>query len=279
MNLFEMTSQNAGNLKRNYCLLKNRCVDQDELDLLSEFVRSIKDEWTVSINMRPFVLSYFLIAGRYMNVYELKEESKNHIKGAEPEVSVEQAIKRHLRDYYKSRTTFDRTFEDGEKFKYGALNIGGIGLRKFGEYCVIMNQRQLRTHMSLVFIKEDSLHYVKGDQIDIKRLGQEISDRGSVHFLAALKHEHTTKTIPPDEWAYLICCDECYIEAVTMDNISNKHIESIRVSKKYYEFISDLFYKDFISEISDEEKALLYDFKIMREVSKKEGIRLEVIEQ
>ena len=141
-----------------------------------------------------------------------------------------------------------------------------------------MNQRQLRKHMSVVFIKEDSLYYVQGDQTDIKRLGQEISDKESVHLLAALKHEHTIKSIPPDEWASLICCDECYIEAVTIDDISNKHIENIRVSKKYYDFMSDLFYKDFISEISDEEKTLLYDFKIMREISKKEGIEFEVIE-
>lgn len=277
MDLFNMASQNADNLERSYCLLKNRCMDQDELDILSEFVRSVKDEWTVSINMMPSVLNYFLIAGRYMNVYELKKESSKHIKGAE--VSVELAIKKHLGDYYESRTRFDRTFEDGEKFKYGALNIGGLGLRKFGEYCVVMNQRQLRTHMSLVFIKEDSLCYVKGDHVDIERLSQEISDKGSVHFLAALKHEYTIKTILPDEWTSLICCDGCYNEAVTMDDISNKHVESIRVSKNYYDFISDLLYKDFISEISDEEKTLLYDFKIMEEVLKKEGIKLEVIEQ
>jgi hypothetical protein len=251
-------------------------MDQDELDILSEFARSIKNEWTISINMRPSILNYFLIVGRYMNVYELKKKSREHIK--EAAVSVEYAIKKHLGDYYSSRTAFDRTFKDGEKFKYGALNIGGVGLRKFGEYCVIMNQRQLRTHMSVVFIKEDSLHYVKGDQTDIKRLGQEISDKESVHLLAALKHEHTIQSIPPDEWASLICCDECYIEAVTIDDISNKHIENIRVSKKYYDFISDLLYKDFISEISDEEKTLLYDFKVMREVSKKEGIEFEVIE-
>ena len=280
MNIFTLASQNAENLKHSYRLLEGRCKDKHELDVFNEFVRLIEDEWTISINMRPFTLNNFLITSSYKNIYTLKKENGNEIKRmGKSGISIEQAIKKHLKGYYKPRTTFDQTFEDGDKFKYGALTIGGLGLQKYGEYCIVIKRKQSEKYATLAFIKEDSLHYVEGSHVDMKRLSQDIADREYVHVLAALKHEEDIKNIPAHQWTSLICGDECYIEAVTTGNIQKKHIESIRISKKYYDFIRDLFYKEFISEISDDEKRLLYDFKNMKELSKKQGINLEVIEK
>ena len=279
MNIFKLASQNAENLKHSYHLLEGRCKNKNELDVFNEFVRLIKDKWTISINMRPFVLNNFLITNSYKNIYELKKEIENQLERmGKSGISIEQAIKKHLKGYYKQRTTFDRTFEDGEKFKYGALTIGGPGLKKYGEYCIVIKRKQSEKYATLAFIKEDSFHYVDGDHVDMKRLSQDIADKECVHVLAALKHEEDIKNIPVHKWTSLICGGECYIEAVTAGNIQNKHIESVRISKKYYDFIRDLFYKEFISEISDEERGLLYDFKNIKELSKKQGINLEVIE-
>lgn len=278
MNIFEIAGYNSDNLKRSYCLLRDSCKDQNELDVLDRFARIIMDEWTISINMRPYVLTHFLVMGTYMNVYELKEENKDHLRELKLDISVEEAIKKHLGDYYKTRTTFDRLFENGEKFKYGALTVGGLGLRKFGEYCVVIKRKKSKSYAFLAFVKKDSLDYVDGYQVDMERLSLDVADRESIHFLACLKHEDDIKRIPSDEWESLICCDECYIEAVTIDDILNSHIECIRMSKVEYHLYYVYLYMDYISELPDFEKYRLYEFKNMLELSRKLGIKIEVIE-
>ena len=279
MNIFKLASQNAENLKHSYHLLEGRCKNKNELDVFNEFVRLIKDKWTISINMRPFVLNNFLITNSYKNIYELKKEIENQLERmGKSGISIEQAIKKHLKGYYKQRTTFDRTFEDGEKFKYGALTIGGLGVRKFGEYCVVIKQEQSKNYVFLAFIRKDSLDYINENQVDMEQLSQDVADRESVHFLACLKHEDDIKGIPASEWTSLICCDECYIEAVTMDDILNNHVERIRMSKEEYHLYYVYLYMDYISELPDFEKYRLYEFKNMLELSRKLGIKIEVIE-
>lgn len=277
MNIFEMARQNSDNLKGNYSLLVDRCQERNEQDNVEKFARLIENEWTISINMRLFVLNNFLLTNKYMNIYELKKEIKKHLKYIKSDVSVEEAIKKHLKGYYRPRTLFDRSFEDGEKFKYSALTIGGLGLREYGEYCIVIKPNQSRGYVSLAFIKEASLNYVDEDQIDINRLSRDVADRECVHILAALKHEGDVKTISPDEWTSSICCDECYIEAVTTDDILNSHIECVRMSEEDYYFHYVLLHKDYLSELDEFEKYELYDFKNMQELLKEQGIRLEVL--
>ena len=280
MNLFEIACQNSDNLKRTYSIVEERCRNQEDLSILKKFAEFIKTKWTISVNMRLFILNNFLIVATYKNIYELKREDEKKLKKIKKSgTSVEKAIEKRLKTYYKSRIIFDHTFEDGEKFKYGALTIGGLGLQNYGECCVMVEKEKARKFILLAFIKRDSLKYIDGDQVNIRQLSQDIADRECIHFLAALKHENDIKKIPTDEWASLICCNDCYIEAITTDAILSNHIASVRLSKKYYDFFSDLLYKDFISDISDEERFLLYDFKNMQELLYKQGIKLEVIKE
>lgn len=112
--------------------------------------------------------------------------------------------------------------------------------------------------------------------MDVERLCQDVADRERVHLLAVLKHEKDLR-ISPEKWISLVCCDECYIEEITKDDILRNHIESVRMSKNYHDFITDLLYKEYISEISEQERSWLYDFMNMQELLEKEGIKLEVI--
>jgi hypothetical protein len=286
MNIFDIANQNLDSLKTRYKLLKEKYEDQDNFGIFSKFVKLVKDKWSISINMRQGVLNNFLIAGKYKNVYEVKKEQGGELRKVRKlEISEEQAVKRHLKDYYKSRVTFDRTFEDGAKFKYGALNIGGLGLKKYGDYCVVIKREQSEDYTSLALIKEDSLNYVEEDHLNIERLSQDIANRECVHTLVALKHENDIEGIPTDELASMICCNECYVEAITTDDILNKHIESVRMSKKDYHLYYDYLYKNFLSELSTSElsdivkRYWLEDFRNMQELLTKQGIELEVIDE
>lgn len=281
MNIFDMSAQNSENLKRGYYSLEERYGARNYLTILRKFTRLIRNQWAVSINMRQWALNNLLIAGRYKNVYELKKEREEELtRVTKLGISVEQALEKYLRSYYKSRVSFDRTFEDGEKFNYGALNIGGIGLQRYGEYCAVIKRKRLEKYSSLAFVKEDSLNYVDKSRVNVEQLSQEIANRECVHLLAALKHENNIENISTDKWASMICCDKTSIEAITTDDILNKHIESVRMSKKDYLLYHDYLYKDFLSELSDPEKRYrLEAFRNMRELLAKQGIGLEVIDK
>jgi len=281
MNIFDIANQNLDNLKTQYKLLKERHEDQNNLDILSNFVKLVKNKWAFSINMGLGTLNIFLIAGRYKNVYELKKEQGGKLREVRKlEISDEQAVKGHLKGYYRSRVTFNRTVEDGEKFKYGALNIGGLGLERYGECCVVIKRKQSEEYSSLAFIKEDSLEYVEGDSVNIERLSQDIANRECVHALVALKHENEIGGFPFDEWASMICCDESYIEAITTDEIENGHIGSVRMSKTVYDrYFIDYLSKDFTSEISEEEMLKLRMLDGILKLLDARGIKLEVIDE
>ena len=280
MNILDLANQNSDSLRTRYELLKESYADQNDLDMLNDFVKLVKDKWAISINMRQWVLNNFLVAGKYENIYGLKKERGEEIaKVRELEIPLEQAIEKHLKGYYKSRVTFDRNFEDGEKFKYGALNIGGLGIKKYGEYCVVIKREQLEEHSSLAFIREDSLNYVDNHHVNIKQLSQDIANTECVHLLVILKHENDIGRIPVDICASMICCDESYIEAITKDEILSSYIESVRMSKKDYHLYYDYLLKDYISEISDMEKYQLYILLGIFELLDQQGIELEVIDE
>ena len=149
----------------------------------------------------------------------------------------------------------------------------------------MIKREQSEDYTSLAFVKEDSLNYVEEDHLNIERLSQDIANRECVHTLVALKHENDIEGIPTDGLASMICCNECYVEAITTDDILNKHIESVRMSKKDYHLYYDYLYKNFLSELSTSElsdivkRYRLEDFRNMQELLTMQGIELEVIDE
>ncbi len=279
MSIFDTASQNSDNLKKRYNSLRKECEQQNNLDVLDEFTKLVGNKWTISINMRQLVINDILISGRCKNVHELKKERAEELEEySELDISVEEALKKHLKSFYKSRVAFDHTFKNGERFKYGALNIGGLGAQKYGEYCVVFKRELVEKYSSLVFIKEDSLKYVDDGAVNIERLDPDIANRECVHFLATLKHEEYIKSNSVNKWSSIVCCSEDYIEAITADDILNTHVDIVRTSKENLNsYYLDLLYKDFVSELSDFEKYQLAAFRNMQELLDKQGIKLEVL--
>ncbi|MEA1908833.1 MAG: hypothetical protein U9N43_07385 [Euryarchaeota archaeon] len=101
---------------------------QNDQNPIGKFAGFVKDRWTISINMMPSGLLKFLSSGRYKNGYEVTSgDVEMRGKMGETDVSVEQLMEKRLKGYYESRAEFNRVFEGGERFKYGVLNIGGLG--------------------------------------------------------------------------------------------------------------------------------------------------------
>jgi hypothetical protein len=253
MNIFDMADENSDSLKARYSSLRDKYEAQGNLGTLDEFAKLVRDEWTVSINMDLLAIYDFLVSGRCKNAHEVKEEFAEEL-GKYDTLKippVEEALKGHLKSYYKPRTVFDRAAENGEKFKYSALNIGGLGAYKYGEFCVVLERGQVEKYSSLAFIREDSLRYVRGNTVDNDRLGRDIANRECVHFLVVLKHQGDIDSIPNHKWPSIVCCSEEYTEAITADDILNTHIDVVRMSKEYTKPYFDDLLRYYGSELSD----------------------------
>ena len=276
MNIFDLADQNSHNLREQ---VQNGQNDQSPIGKFASFV---KDRWTISINVKPSDLLKFLSSGRYKNEYEVAIEDVEMMKKmGETGVSVEQLRKKRLRPkgYYESRTEFNRVFEDSERFKYGALNIGSLGPKKYGSYCVVIKRERSEEFSVLAFIKEDSLNnYVDGGHVDIERLKPDVANRECVHILAVIKHGNDVEGLSANECAPLVCCDEHYIEAITTDDILNKHIHSVRMSKKENSLVGKQFFDVMYRGSSDIEKQhRIDDFINIQNLLATNGIKLEVL--
>lgn len=278
-NIFEMGDKNSDYLKSQYDLLKQ--TYQNSLQDLEAFVELIEKEWTISINMKLLAIHDLLVLGNYENVFEYYESIE---EAFDIKISLDKALEIRLKSYKPKRMAFNSCFNDSERFKYGALNIGGLGISMYGEFCVVLKKSEIERYISLVFIKEDSLNeYVDTNyNVDYNRMSKDVANRDHVHFLVAIKHQGSIKTIQKHQWAQMICCNKQYVESIVQDDVINDHVEVVRISKEYhkrmYEILFDTVYKKTKSKI----KAELFgkEFKLLKDVKillKRKGIRLEVI--
>ena len=144
MNIFDMADENSDSLRSRYDSLRTRFQSQSSLPILDEFAELIKESWTISVNMKQWDINSFLISGSYENVRGVKgkdaERLRKYREGLEEyrklELSQDKALKAHLKNYHVSRLIFENEFEDGESFKYAALNIGDLVHRNM-DYTVL----------------------------------------------------------------------------------------------------------------------------------------------
>jgi hypothetical protein len=285
-NIFEIGDRNSDYLKSQYDLLKQSY--QGSLQDLEAFLELIEREWTISINMRLATISNFIKYGIYQNVNEFINEIEKYSDKDQQSSKASNDLQKTKVD---KRAIFEQTFEFGENFRYGALNIGGIGVTIYGEFCVIFKRSKVKEYSSLIFIKKDS---VKGDYVDNKgcvdftKLIQDTANKENIHLLATLKHEEDLKQIPDKKWSCMLCCETDYIEAITHNDINNDHVDIIRISKKdrYEPFktIMDMRYdENKARNMTEKDKKAIYNqAELLREVIDvlaQKKIKLEVFDE
>lgn len=276
MDLCELVAQNSEVLQAKFQDLTDQFEQCNLLPLLEAFVEQIKSYGRISINMRQYTLISLLLFKRHQNMYEWVEEREK-----ESPKNREQILKDKLGSYYEARMAFDHFFDDGERFRYGALNIGGLGATKYGEYCVILTKKFLNDCLCLTFLKNDSLKaYILPDfSVDIDRLKEDVADREHLHILAALKHQAELKTTPSEEWGAMVCCSDAYIEAITPQDIPVLVVDCVRMSKGNHDEYFKYLYEDFSTRLDDFKRYQVEYFRIMRKLLKEHDIRLELVDE
>jgi hypothetical protein len=275
MNLFDLASQNSEKLQLNYQEKVCQFEADDLLPSLQSFVEQVKSQARLSFNMRQASINGMMSSSKHKNMYELAVEAAT----SDPTKSRDQILRERLKSYYDGRIAFDRAFDDGEKFRYSALNIGGLGAANYGEYCVVLTRQFWADCPYLAFIREDSLRgYVSGSIIDIDRLKAEIADKQHVHLLAASKHQDDLQTQQMDKWASMVCNSSMYIEAITKQDIPVAVVDSVRVSRQQYRLRYDELFQAYQGG-SEAAQRRARAFRDLLEHLKNHQIELEVIDE
>lgn len=242
INIFECATKNSKKIIEEFnTLLDNssNCKDFDE-----KYCDEIKQKWTLSINMRPSILNNFFKNQEHLNKNEQGMGLKN------------------------KRRIFESYFVDGQKFRYSAFNIKGLGLSKYGIFCVLLDREKVDKLKQLVFIKNNIFSYIENNKFKIDLLKKKISDRTTILEFLILKYSNKIEGIELER----ICYNGDYIESITTDRILISFINKIRISDKEYKRILSNIIKKYDNSLRKTEKL---EFLLLNKLKKKKI--LEVI--
>lgn len=227
LNLFQIARENAEYLKEQLSTALSGC-DNNAQATINVFTKWLLDKAIISINLAPSILAHFIQNGTYYNIYEWAREQED-LSGR----SREECLREKLGNFYDRRMSFDGAFQDGEHFRYGALDaVGQDFVTKFGMFCIVFDRKFL-DRIELAYLSEDSLLSCINAQgeVDLSKVYRIIAPHSHRHVLAAIKHFDMIPTTSDKDWAKLILNDNSYIEAIFTERFSKEDIHKIRVMK------------------------------------------------
>ncbi|MBF0109155.1 MAG: hypothetical protein HQL76_08275 [Magnetococcales bacterium] len=202
----------------------------------------------VTVNMRFVTLHAFLSTNKLENIHEWAEK-KAATYTREGQQSPAEWIRKKLSDnkdineLHTKRTRFEESFQRGHEFHYGALNIGGLGATKYGEICVVIDNRFWdRPFSPVAYLIGDSLKIFMNheNQLEETKLKTSIASHAQRHHLMALKHRPDLDSWPRQEWSKNVCSEMEYIEAIFVQPLTLPYVQEIRIKKSDYDRLYDL---------------------------------------
>jgi hypothetical protein len=208
----------------------------------------------------------------YQNAYDLAEEESRIL-----DIPISDLLERKFGDYYRKRVAFDQYFDRGRWFRYGALNIGGVGARIYGEFCIILDGEAIGA--CLAFVAGDSLKpYVDASgTLDETAIIRDAVPLSHCHCLATIVvGEQIIQAIESD-WPMIVCSDVNYLEAIFLGEVKRPLLSGIRISESDYQRLFDLVYPRPARKLEEAERALAHDFIQILGAIKIESLILERI--
>ena len=227
LNLFVIA---AGNTEALEVALQERLTDASskDADILARYTERVRHTGRISINMVPEVLRGFLDAREHRNIYE-----RASAKAKDSRTAREEILRKELDTYYERRIAFEGSFEDGERFRYGALNIGGLGASTFGLFCVVCKDHVSSTLPEVAYLRADSLetYLLPGPVVDEAKIRRDASPHSHRQCLAALKHADEVPRLDELQWPALLCSGVDYVEAIFTAQLTPEDVQVIRMSR------------------------------------------------
>jgi hypothetical protein len=197
---------------------------------VDRFCQRVERDGRVSINTKSARLLSMLRTGHYPNPHDEARERAQR-EGGDREAYLQQ----QQGDFYSKRMTFERSFVDGESFRYATLNIGGAGLSYYGLYCLVLRDPGDSDRTAL--LPANSLKRFVNDepQLDVDALRREVAPWPNRHHLAACKHAHEVASTPDTGWPRMMChateTDESFVEVILGSPVTPNDLIELRVDE------------------------------------------------
>jgi hypothetical protein len=272
LDLFQIANDNSPSLENRFSVLTSSASPEGRISM-ERFAELVRREGRVTINMRPMALISFLSLGSHQNTYEWAQS-----RAEESGRPAEEIVRERLGGFYERRTTFDRSFLNGEELRYGALNAGGVGTTVYGDYCTVLRGELFEGAQIVAYLKSDSLKtYMKPDgTINEDLLHEESASHSHRDLFAVLKHALELPSGHEERWPTLLCSDFDFIEAIFSAKLLPSGIEAVRLKMSQYKELFEFGFENFRVKLTDERRTLVEAFVLIKKILRKKGIPLEV---
>lgn len=195
---------------------------------LRNFASWVKEEGSISINVKLLVVVELIVGGRYQNTHEWAEE-QSRLSGR----PAEDILRERLQRFYEQRMAFDRAFRDGERFRYGALNAGGAGLREYDPYCAVLRDTFSASLTDVAYLPGDSLKicFAADGSLDCGAAERYAAPHSHRHILVANERAKEVSTTGRKEWHKLVTSPNRYFEVIFLGEVTLNSIDSVRMLK------------------------------------------------
>ena len=274
MDLFTIAEENSSTLEGRFENLISS-LTQTDAGALNRFFQRLEKEGRVAINMRQTVLLSFLTFGKHQNIHEWAQ-----LRIGKSSKSKEEILREKLGEFYEKRSTFDTAFEEGEKFRYGALNIGGLGVTHFGEFAIVLKENLFTADVKIAYLKSDSLksYMLPGPIVDEDGVRRDVALHSHKQHLASLKNANEITTVLEDKWFSLVCSEDEYVEAIFVGDVPSTSSETIRMAKVDYDDLFQSAYEDFSRGLGDAERFRIDTFVMILQQLEAHNITLETVD-
>lgn len=223
--------------------------------------------------MRPWIAADLVQRDKYNNMYEAVEEEAT-LSGRHSDDLLRERLGKH----FKRRTRFDDVFDEGRKFRYGALNIGGAGSPHYGTFCMVLKQSFPEASDRLAYVKQDSLNGYTDDDghLDQASFQNDLATHSHRQILAALKHVHEIDSRKV-EWPRMVCSKMDYVEAIFIATIDASKIDEMRITATDHRILWELCFNAHGRKLTDAERALAHDFLQILRATRDKAIRLHEV--
>ena len=274
MDLFTIAEENSHTLEDQFESLIFALAEAD-VEIMNRFFKRLEQKGRVAINMRQMGLLSFLTFGKYQNIYEWAQ-----LQAGSSSRSKDEILRERLGEFYDKRVAFDDAFEEGEKFRYGALNIGGLGATHFGEFCIVFKENMFTANVKIAYLKSDSLksYMLPGPAVDEDGVRRNAASRSHKQHLASLKNANEIAATLEDKWPSLVCSENEYVEAIFVGDVPSTSSDTIRMAKVDYDGLFQSAYEDFSRELEDAERFRIDAFVTILQQLEAHGITLEIVD-
>ncbi len=217
-----------------------------------------------------------LINGRpYQNTYEWAHEQAE-ISGR----PVEDLLRERLGEFYDKRISFDNEFENGQSFRYGALNAGGLGVTYYDPYCLVLSRRFQLALPQIACLPGDTLKICLAPDGSFEMPADteaRIATPNHWHLVVAIDRSQEITVVAEDGWPSLVVSSNRYFEVIFIGDVNLASIDCVRISRQEYEAKWDLAFLNLGVRRSEAERALINDFIQLRRAEVEGRVKVEVL--